>query len=290
MKPRVTIGMCGMNCQNTVAAALESVAKQDFSHELMEIVFVDDGSRDNTLSVVKNYLSKMDIASKVFSGEWRGLGKSRNTIIFNASGDYILWVDTDEIFSEDFLRKQMYTIEKNPKAGIVLGKLGILNQHNYVLVLDLIPSIVEHSRQDWKGPKLPGTGGATYRVVAARQVGGFDERISGTGEDMDIAFRIREAGWEIIEGEGVFYEEHGKLCTWISLLRRSANQGRDLRRLHRRTGRFSSFLKMNPLASFVAGVLYAVNGYKATRRKIVLFLPIHFNLKMLAWYWGFYKG
>ena len=290
MKPKVTIGICGQNCQDTVVTALDSVAKQDFPHELMEIVFIDDGSQDKTLRVVKDSLSKIDIVSKVFSGKWQGLGKSRNTVIVNASGDYIIWVDTDEIFAKDFVRKQIDTIKNNPRAGIVLGKLGILEEHNLVLVLDLIPSIVEHSRQDWKGSKFPGTGGATYRVAAARQVGGFDEQISGTGEDMDIAYRIREAGWEIIGGDGVFYEEHGKLSTWADLLIRSVHQGRQLRRLYRKTRRFSSFLKMNPAASFIAGVLYAVNGYKVTRRKIVFLLPMHFNLKMLAWFYGFCKG
>jgi cellulose synthase/poly-beta-1,6-N-acetylglucosamine synthase-like glycosyltransferase len=62
-KPKVTIGICGKNCAGLVGPALESVAKQDFPHKLMEIVFVDGGSTDTTLKVVQNHLSQMDIVS-----------------------------------------------------------------------------------------------------------------------------------------------------------------------------------------------------------------------------------
>lgn len=291
MKPKITIGMCGRNCADIVSYALDSIAKQEYPHELMEIVFVDDGSNDNTLSVVKEYLSRIDIPNRTFSGEWHGVGRARNTILYNARGDYIVWVDSDELIAEDFVRKQVELIERNPAAGIVTGRLGILDNENIVLALDLIPSVVEYSRQDWTSEsKLPGTGGAIYRVEAAKQVGGFNESISGLGEDIDIALRIREAGWLILRGEGVFYESHGKLSSWASLLKRSVKQGAQSRRLYRKTNKFYSLPRINPFASSIAGVLYAVHGYKITRRKIVFLLPPHFSMKMTAWFYGFCKG
>jgi len=291
VNPKVTIGMCGRNCANIVGYALESVAQQDFPHDQMEIVFVDDGSEDNTLNVVKECFSRMDISARIFSDEWRGLGKARNTVIYNALGDYIVWVDTDEILTRDFVRKQTNLIDQNPKAGIVAGKLGILDDENLILTLELLPSVVEYSRQDWTSEsKLPGTGGATYRVAAAREVGGFDEEISGVGEDIDIALRIKKSGWLILRGEGVFYEKHGHLSSWVSLLKRSVNQGVQSRLLYTRTNKFYSLSRMNPFASMVASVFYAVNGYKVTGRKIVFLLPPHFSLKMLAWFYGFTKS
>lgn len=291
MKFKVTIGICGRNCQDIVEFALESVTMQDFSHELMEIVFVDDGSGDNTLKTVKEYLSRIDISSRVFSDKWQGLGKARNKIISNALGEYIIWVDSDEILTKDFVRKQVTIMEGNPKAGIVSGRLGILQDENLMLTLELIPGVVEYSLQDWKGPaKFPGTGGATYRVVAARQVGGFAEEISGIGEDIEIASRIRDAGWQILRGEGVFYEKHGKISNWVNQLRRIVNQGVQSRQLYRKTDRFYSLLKMNPFASSITGIRYAVKGYRVTRRKIVFLLPPHYSVKMLAWFYGFSKG
>ena len=291
LKPKVTIGICGRNCQNTVEDALESVAKQDYPHESMDVVFVDDGSQDNTVIVVKNHLSQMNMDWRVLSDRWRGIGKARNSVIQNARGDYIVWVDTDEVLSPSFVREQIERMEQNPKAGIVTGKMGILDNENLVLTLDLIPIVVEYSRQDWKQKgKLPGTGGATYRVVAAKQVGGFDEELNELGEDIEIASRIRKAGWSIVTGMGVFFERHGELSGWTGLLKRSFAQGVQSRKLCRKTDEFFSLTRMNPFASIVASVFYAAEGYKLTRRKTVFLLPPHFALKTFAWFYGFGKG
>jgi glycosyltransferase involved in cell wall biosynthesis len=291
LKPKVTVGICARNCQDIVCFALKSVVTQDFPHELMEIVFVDDGSADNTLKVVKRILPEIDIDSRILSGKWQGLGSARNAVIRNALGDYIVWVDADEILAEDFVRKQVNAIEGNSRAAIVTGKIGILQDESIILALDLIPNVVEYSRQDWKGEsKFPGTGGSTYRVAAAKQVGGFDEKIIGLGEDIEIAYRIRQAGWSIVPGEGVFYESHGKLSSWSKLLQRNVVQGIQSRRLYEKTSTFYSLKRINPVASAIAGVLYAVQGYKVTRRKIVFLLPFHFSVKMLFWFYGFCKG
>jgi glycosyltransferase involved in cell wall biosynthesis len=290
-KPKVTIGICGRNCSDIVGSAIDSIGQQDFPHPLMEILFVDDGSEDKTVNVAIKHLSRMDIASAILSVEWGGIGKARNVVIRNASGDYIIWVDSDEILSAGFVQEQIGTIERNPNAGIVTGKLSILEGETFVRALDLIPLVVEYSHQKWTDEaKLPGTGGATYRVAAVRQVLGFDEDLAGLGEDIDIANRIRKIGWRTIRGEGVFFERHGQLTTLLSSFRISLKQGVQSRLLYRRKSGFFSLYRMNPFASTVAGVFYAVRGYRITRKKIVLLLPLHFSLKMLVWFYGFHKG
>ena len=114
LKPKVTIGICARNSEKYIAEAVKSVAQQDFPHNLMEIIFVDDGSQDQTLDVISRLISQIDISAKVFSGPWMGLGKARNTIINNAEGDFIIWVDSDEILATDFLKRQIALIESHP--------------------------------------------------------------------------------------------------------------------------------------------------------------------------------
>lgn len=288
LKPKVTIGICGKNCADIIGLAVESAVQQDFPHKLMEIIFVDDGSEDNTLKVMRDYASKIDIATKIFSSGWNGLGKSRNTVINNAKGDYIIWLDHDETLEKGFVHKQVNLMEQNPKAGIVTAKLGILPRENLVLTLDLLPSVVEYSCQDWKKPsKLPGTGGATYRLKTAKEVGGFNENIKGNGEDIDMASRVKQAGWLILRGNAIFYERHGKMATWKNLLKRNFNQGIQSRRLYLKTNKFYSIYRMNPIASFVAGLNYTVFSYRITKQKVAFLLPFHFTLKMMAWFYGF---
>ena len=290
-KPRVTIGICARNSRESIGSAFESVMQQDYPHDLMERVFVDDGSVDDTLSIARKYASRIDIPMKIFSGKWQGLGKARNTVIESANGEYIVWLDSDELLEKSFVQKQVNVMNRNYRAGIVTAHWGILPTKNMVLTLELIPSVVEYSRQQWSNPfKLPGTGGATYRVKAARQVGGFDENIMQLGEDMEIANRVRKAGWSIVSGPAVFYETHGNLSTWEALLRRYFKLGTQAGEHFRDSRRFFSIYRMNPFASFVAGVLYAISGYRITKRGIVLALPFHFTLKMMAWFHGFNVG
>jgi glycosyltransferase involved in cell wall biosynthesis len=69
------LAVCVRNCSSTVGKAIESILTQDYPHELMEVIFVDDGSEDETLSIIKDYASKMDMKVKIFRHhEWRGLG------------------------------------------------------------------------------------------------------------------------------------------------------------------------------------------------------------------------
>jgi len=290
MKPQITIGICARNSAKTIAYAIESVIAQDFPHKLIEIIFVDDGSKDATLKIMKMFASKMNIRSKIFSSEWQGLGKARNTVIDNAEGDYIVWLDSDETLDAKFLKAQISLMNQNPKAGIASAALRMVSSGSLLLTLDMIPALVEYDTQDWAKPaKLPGTGGATYRVIAAKQVGGFDEGLSGSCEDIDIANRIRQKGWSIIRGEGKFYETHGNLTTIFELWRRYSNQGRYSRRLYKKSSVFFSLYRMNPIAGFLAGLLYVYRGYKMTNRKIVFLLPFLFFVKMTAWFTGFTK-
>jgi glycosyltransferase involved in cell wall biosynthesis len=290
MKPEVTIGICARNSEKTLAYAIESVIAQDFPHELIEILFVDDGSKDDTLKIMKMFASKMDIRSKIFSSEWRGLGKARNTVIDNAEGDYIVWLDSDEILDKSFLTTQISLLNQNPNAGIATAALRMVTSGSLLLSLDMIPALVEYNTQDWTSPaKLPGTGGATYKVIAAKQVGGFDEDLSGSCEDIDIAYRIRQKGWSIIRGGGKFYETHGNLTTVFDLWRRYSNQGRYSRRLYKKNSVFFSLYRMNPIAGFLAGLLYVYRGYKLTNLGVAFLLPFQFFVKMTAWFTGFTK-
>jgi glycosyltransferase involved in cell wall biosynthesis len=58
MKPKVTIGVCVRNSAATLRDAIDSIIYKDYPHEHMEVIFVDDGSEDETLSIVKSYVPK----------------------------------------------------------------------------------------------------------------------------------------------------------------------------------------------------------------------------------------
>lgn len=283
---KVTIGVCVRNCEDLIREAIDSIINQDFPHGLMEVIFVDDGSEDKTLSIIENYVPKMDMFTKVFHQEWKGLGPARNAVMNHASGKYIVWVDGDMQLSGDFVTKQVAFMEKNPSVGIGKGKYGMYVQANLVCALENMEFATSNFRYRGKANSTPlGTGGSIYRVEAIRQVGGFDQDITGSGEDMDVEYRIRAAGWLLDITSAVFYERHRK--TWKSLWNEYVWHGRGGSYLFGKSKRIVNPYKLWPPVAFAAELFRATLAYKLTRRKAALLLPFHYAFKRTAWFLGF---
>jgi glycosyltransferase involved in cell wall biosynthesis len=262
--------------------------QQDFPHQLMEVIIVDDGSEDETLSIAKDYVNKMDMKASVFHHEWKGLGPSRNVVVDNACGDYIIWVDADMTIPKDHVRKQVEFMQDNPNIGIGKARYGLLPEEKVVTTLEIVPFLVYDLRNGSLDSKLPGTGGAIYRVEAIRGAGGFDNSIIRGGEDTDAASRIKAAGWLISRSPTVFYEKGRE--TWHGLWTQYFQHGYALLDVYRKNRRVLSIYRMNPLGGFLSGVLYVVDAYRITCNKAVFLLPFHFAFKMTAWCFGFSKS
>ena len=293
VKPVVTIGVCVRNCEEYVKEAIDSILDQDFPHELMEVIFVDDGSEDNTLSIIQEYASKIDIPAKVFHGHWHGLGYARNIIVANAEGDFILWVDGDMVLSSDYVKEQVKFMQQNPMVGIAKGKQALTPGGNLLATLELYSRaagrMVDYQSEKARSKAL-GTGGSIYRIEVIRQAGGFDEELRGYGEDSDIEIRVRTAGWSLATTDAEFldYERHG--LTWKSLWSRYWLRGYYTHYfLHKNRGLLKHY-RMFPPAAFLSGLLHAYKLFKLTCQKAVFLLPFQNMFKMTAWYSGFIRS
>jgi glycosyltransferase involved in cell wall biosynthesis len=293
VKPKVTIGVCVRNCAPTIREAIDSIIAQDFPHKLMEVIFVDDGSEDETLSIIKEYVLKMEIPTKVFHTSWKGLGYARNIVVANATGEYILWVDGDMLLSRDFVRKLVEFTDQHPRVGIAKGKQALEPGGNSLATLETysraIGRMVDYDSEKARLKAL-GTGGSIYRVEVIRQVGGFDTNLRGYCEDWDLELRIRKAGWSLRTVETKFfdYERHG--LTWKSLWSRYWLRGYYTHYfIHKNKGTIKHY-RMFPPAAFLLGLLHAHKLFKMTHLKMVFLLPLQYLFKMTAWYFGFIKG
>lgn len=293
MKPRVTVGICVRNGASTLSEAIESVAAQDYPHELMEIIFVDDGSTDGTLSIITDYALKTDIKVKVFNHKWKGLGYSRNVVVNNAEGKYIVWVDSDMVLSKDFIKKLVHFMEQHPKVGISKGKQALMHGKNVLATLELYSRAAGRmvNYASVKGySKALGTGGAIYRRQIFEKVGIFDEELRGYNEDWDFEIRARAAGWQLSTIDVYFFDYERLGLTWKNLWNRYWIRGYHTHYfLHKNRGMIKHY-RMFPLAAIFSGLIYALKLYKLTRQKIVFALPLQFFFKMTAWYVGFAKS
>ena len=110
MKKRFSVIICAYNIETYVSKAIESVLNQTFKD--YELILVNDGSKDNTLNILKEYESKNGDRIKVIDNVINlGLSKSRNIAISQANGEYIVHLDGDDLFYEpDTLKKINNTI------------------------------------------------------------------------------------------------------------------------------------------------------------------------------------
>lgn len=288
MKPKVTIGVCVKDCEKSINDAIDSIISQDYPHRLMEVIFVDDGSTDRTLSIIENYAQKIDIQTKIFRQEWKGLGISRNVVVDNSSGDFIIWVDGDMVLSRDFVRRQVEFMERNPSIGIAKGKYALSSGPSLASTLEIYSRAADKMTDfNMNKSKSMGTGACIYRLEAVRQAGGFDENLKGYGEDWDIECKVREAGWSLqtTPAEWRDYERFG--LSYKTLWHRYVKRGHDLYYFCRRNQGLLKFYRMLPPAGFLAGLRDAIIIYGILGSKIVFLLPFHHMFKTTAWCWGF---
>jgi glycosyltransferase involved in cell wall biosynthesis len=289
----VTLGVCVRNCEKYLRDAIKSITEQDYPHDFMEIIFVDDGSEDGTLSIIKDFVPKIDVNARVFSAPWRGLGHARNIVAAHAKGDFILWVDGDMVLAKEFVRKLVEFMEENPDVGIAKGKQALLPGGNLLATLETFARAAGRMlnyRSERARFKSLGTGGAIYRVEAIREAGGFDENIRGYCEDQDIEIRIRAHGWSLDTVEAMFrdYERHE--LTWKKLWGRYWLRGyHTYYFVQKNKGVIKHYYMFPPLA-FLSGLLQSFMLYKLTFRKLVFLLPFQYVFKMTAWYVGFVKS
>ena len=193
MNKKVTIGLCVKNAARVLKIAFQSISIQDYPHEFLKLVIVDDGSSDNTLSLAMKFARETDIKTFVTSSKGEGLAATRQIAVDNAEGDYIVWLDDDLVLSKDFIREEVEFMERNSNIGAACGKEIVITPKTIAGILEYGSLTATHLQN----PKNIGTGGSIFRLKALEIAGGFDTRIKGAGEDLDVSYRIRKSGWAL---------------------------------------------------------------------------------------------
>lgn len=117
---KVSIIVPVYNVENYVKRCLESLINQTYKN--IEIVIVNDGSTDNSKIICDEYVKK-DSRIKLINKKNQGLGLARNTGLENITGDYVLFVDSDDYVEIDLVDTVYDIIKKN--------KCDFVRFHNY---------------------------------------------------------------------------------------------------------------------------------------------------------------
>ncbi|MCW4029162.1 MAG: glycosyltransferase [Candidatus Bathyarchaeota archaeon] len=292
---QVTVGICVRNGEAMLTNAVESILDQTFTAEQVQIIFVDDGSQDQTPKIIQKYAQALGDRVKAIKTPKMGLGHARNLILKEANSKYVLFVDADEILTANYIQTQLAVLDENRDVAITAGIFKTV-PGNLMLNLEVAPYIVNQKIYGkpkpllLKNDKLIGTGGTCFRTEALQQVHGFDESIRGAGEDTDLILRILSAGWKIKPNTAELYEFHGGLSKPRDLLKKYYWYGYGSQKSYLQTRGAFSLAGMSPMAGFFSGLFYSFVAYRFLRQKQVFLLPLHFGLKLTAWTFGFMNG
>jgi glycosyltransferase involved in cell wall biosynthesis len=117
--PLVSILIPAYNAAPWLATTIESALAQDWPR--IEIIVVDDGSRDGTLRVARQFES---MRLNVVTQENRGAAAARNRALSLAQGDYIQWLDADDVLATDKITQQLRADESREPLVLLSSGFG----------------------------------------------------------------------------------------------------------------------------------------------------------------------
>lgn len=181
--PLVSVIIPCYNQGHFLSDAIESVLHQ--SYKCFEIIVVNDGSSDNTRDVAARYQS-----IRYVEQENRGLAGARNAGMKESRGQYLVFLDADDLLWPEALQKAVEVLHDHPECAFASGQHRVINN-------DLTPRFKYPSRPLLKDHYLTllrfnyiGMHATVmYRREALEAIGGFDESLSAS-EDYDVYLKI----------------------------------------------------------------------------------------------------
>ena len=127
--PKVSVIIPVYNREQYVAEAIESVLAQTFQD--IEIITIDDGSFDRSSEILAAYAKRYPKKIHYLEHEYhrnRGVSASRNLGILYAKGEYVAFLDADDLWCSEKLQRQVRILESHPNVGFVSCSLSVIDE------------------------------------------------------------------------------------------------------------------------------------------------------------------
>lgn len=200
-RPRVSVVVCSYDGGRTLAQCLESLGRLDYPDS--EVILVDDGSTDGTAAIAAGFPDVKLVRHETN----QGLSASRNSGLAAATGTIIAYTDDDCFADPHWLTRLVHRLETtgadavggpniSPDDGWLAAAIsGCPGQPTHVLESD---QVAEH---------VPGCNMA-FRRAALEGINGFDPQFLRAGDDVDVCWRLQQAGGWITFAPGAVVWHH----------------------------------------------------------------------------------
>jgi glycosyltransferase involved in cell wall biosynthesis len=193
MSPSVSVVIPAYNAEPFLHKALDSVLAQSYGN--LEVLVVDDGSRDGTAAVARAYRER-DARVILLVQPNGGLSNARNAGIRQARGEYIAYLDADDYWLPDKIAAQTELMQANPHLAFCSTATRVETPEGEFLNVWPCPvadgPLLERLFRE--NGAIPGSGsGVMVRRSAQTQAGFFDETLKSL-EDIDMWMRLAGCG------------------------------------------------------------------------------------------------
>jgi glycosyltransferase involved in cell wall biosynthesis len=188
--PRVSVIVPAYNAAQYLPASLDSVIAQTYRD--WEVIVVDDGSSDNTQTVLASYRARLNDKIRCIHQANRGPSAARNAGIRTARGEVIAMLDADDIWLPSRLERSVQELDRDANVGLVHARVARINQQGFVIdepfanrkyLAGRISHYIYTRRAHIMCPTV------TFRKCSVDTNGAFDETLHAA-EDRDLWFRI----------------------------------------------------------------------------------------------------
>ena len=193
--PRVSVIVPAYNEEKTLAKTVSSLLGMDYPKDRIEVIVVDDGSKDRTYEIAKGFSDKR---VRVFKKENGGKGSAINLGIGKAGGEFVAVLDADSFVSKGALKRMVGYFEKKSVMAVtptlkVYQPSGFWQQ---IQSIEYLFSVFFRKIFSFmQGVYVTPGPLSVYRKSFFRKHGGFDEK--NITEDLEVALRIQSKNYDI---------------------------------------------------------------------------------------------
>jgi glycosyltransferase involved in cell wall biosynthesis len=207
LEPDVTVILPAYNAAQYISETIDSVLNQ--SYQNFELLVIDDGSTDNTADLVRAYVQQ-DSRVQIISQPNQGVSAARNHGIDRAVGEFLAFLDADDLWVPDKLEAHVRHLCSDDRLGMSFARIEYIDseskrtgQKSNLRLKNIQP---QHFYQD----NLACTpSNVVIRRVVLQEIGGFDSDLSGLA-DIDLFLRVSCSGWTVegLDEVLVYYRFH----------------------------------------------------------------------------------
>lgn len=278
----VSVIIPAYNCEATISFTLASVWAQTYQN--LEVIVVDNGSIDTTAQIVRSFTNRDDRVKYVYTDE-KGAANARNLGFAHSCGEYVAYLDADDVWFLNKLQCQVDSLQRNPKAVLTYcgaefvdqdlthlynsipdkslkgNVLGSLLQRNFIVCgsLPLVRREAIEEAGDWDS-SLPASHDWDYWLRLAK-LGEFEMiplplvkyRIaensisSNIGRRLDCNFKVLDRAYASVGTEYQKYKQSSIANVWLHGAKMHLQRGNNKKEVR---SNLVKALKVNPKLFF----------------------------------------